>query len=341
MSEKTKLVSPADWKTADTDGEPVGLVKATSCTPSYIEPKDIGGEERVIAWTVSTESRDRDGDRIKVAGWELTNFRKSPVVMWNHDYGLAPIGRAIKVWKDFSGPTGSRLRMLKQFTPEGMNPLADTVFEMAKNGFLNSASVGFIPKEFEKDPDMDEDDRQRHIFGGFLFKKQELLESSVVPIPSNPTAIQEARSIGINLVPYVEWAEKQLDGETQSHLFIPRKTLEEVYTLSKDTNGCSFTVNEDLEEDGEGDQEELTIKHVMSAAEDALDLAMIALSEIEELKSQINQEDTEDNTESVDTSAESFDTTQSLDTSPPSDEDENLFEVDLDDALQDVLGGAS
>ena len=43
------------------------------------------------------------------------------------------------------------------------------------------------------------------------FRRQSLLEFSSVPVPSNPQALVEARSAGIDLEPAIEWATRTLD----------------------------------------------------------------------------------------------------------------------------------
>nr|WP_282599866.1 HK97 family phage prohead protease [Paenibacillus dendritiformis] len=64
--------------------------------------------------------------------------------------------------------------------------MTDTVYELYKGGFMKATSVGFPVKEFEP--------RQG---GGTLYKKQELLELSAVPVPANPEALKFAKSIGL------------------------------------------------------------------------------------------------------------------------------------------------
>jgi hypothetical protein len=51
-----------------------------------------------------------------------------------------------------------------------------------------------------------------------------LLEISVCPVPCNPSALTEARSIGIDTAPLIEWAEKVLD--TGDTVFLPKTELE-------------------------------------------------------------------------------------------------------------------
>ncbi len=224
MAGDLTFVESSEWKATDEEGRnDLALVKAVSGDPEPIDAKAADGEDRVIAWTVSDEGVDRDGDIIRQAGWDLKNFRKNPVVMWAHQYREPPIGRATKVWIDKEGKS-PRLRMLKQFTSQEENPFGYMIYNLAKSKFLRTASVGFIPREFEPQ----EEGR------GLFFKKAELLESSVVPIPSNPRALDEAKGVaGIDLTPYVEWAEKLLDGEYGPGLWVPRAKVEEVFKMSR------------------------------------------------------------------------------------------------------------
>jgi hypothetical protein len=70
---------------------------------------------------------------------------------------------------------------------------ADTVYRLAKAGYLSSTSVGFIGSEAE--PRLNE----KGEYVGKRYKRMELLETSIVPVPSNPfaTMMTEARSKGI------------------------------------------------------------------------------------------------------------------------------------------------
>lgn len=179
--------------------------------------------ERVIPWTVSTQVRDRDGDVIVQSGINLKLFRKNPVVLWAHDYRQPPIGRALDIWTD-DGRNGPRLRMLKQFTSEEENPFGFMIYRLAKAGYLKAASIGFVPTKFEIDQEAQAEGRI-----GYKFLKTDLLESSVVPVPSNPLALQEAKSVHeIDLTPMVAWAEEILDQGESAGLTIKRKTIEVV-----------------------------------------------------------------------------------------------------------------
>ena len=142
--------------------------------------KQFGQEEdRILRFIGSTEAQDRDGDIISSSGWELENYKKNPVFLWAHDYSIPPIGKAIDV-----RVRNKQLIFDIQFPEEGVYPLADTVYKLYKGGFLNATSVGFVGKQAEP------------IANGSKYIRQELLELSAVPVPSNPTALQQAKSKG-------------------------------------------------------------------------------------------------------------------------------------------------
>lgn len=191
-----------------------------------VDPK---GLERAVTFTISDESRDRDRDVIKQSGWDLKAFRNNPVALWAHNHKELPIGRLVKIWKDH-GPNGPRLRAIKQFTPEEIDKsMGYTVFRMIQEGFLKAASVGFRPIKFEPDTD---DEMGR----GMRLLKNELLESSVVPVGSNANAFVEAKSSGIDMTPVIEWCVKTLDTCAGPGIWVPQtqilKLHEEIKTKS-------------------------------------------------------------------------------------------------------------
>jgi len=137
------------------------------------EVKKLG--DRNYEFTASTSTVDRDGEVIDAKGWDLKNFKKNPVIMYAHDYRSLPIGKAPKVWL-----TGGKLKNTVSFPPEGTYEFADIVERLVDTGYLKTESVGFIP-----DPDkIIEGDGKKT--PKRTYKKQELLEISIVPVPSNP-----------------------------------------------------------------------------------------------------------------------------------------------------------
>lgn len=179
------------------------------------EIKEVDVTARTLSFTISTASPDRDKDTIDPGGWQLASFQKNPVVMWAHDYDQLPIARAISIVNE-----GVRLTSIAQFATRDLSPFADSVYQMLKAGFLNATSVGFRPLTYELNADR----------GGVDFKSQELFEYSVVPIPANPDALISARSVGIDLSPFKQWAERVLDSQ-EPGLWLPKAQVAHVFKL--------------------------------------------------------------------------------------------------------------
>lgn len=174
---------------------------------------------RKIRFCFSDATVDRAGDSIAADGWQIDGFMKNPVALWAHESSEPPIGRASNV-----GPTGGKFMGDIEFMPSDMSPFADSIYRMVKGKFINAVSVGFLPIEWSFVNDKDRP-------FGMEFKKQELLEISVCPVPCNPNALIEARAKGIDTAPLREWAEKLLDGD--GRVWIPRTLLAETFKLAK------------------------------------------------------------------------------------------------------------
>jgi hypothetical protein len=145
--------------------------------------KDINENARTLVIVGTDETKDRDGDVISIKGWVLDNFLKNPVFLYGHDYHSVPIGAASKVVRR---KNPDRLEFHEKFPSRGIYPFADMIFELFREKILNASSVGFIPIEWEPlDKDTDPNG-----WNGRKFIKQELLELSAVPVPSNPAALQ-------------------------------------------------------------------------------------------------------------------------------------------------------
>jgi HK97 family phage prohead protease len=128
---------------------------------------------------ISTDDVDRDGDTIAVAGWQLQNYRRNPVVLWAHDPRQLPIGKATRI----EAQRGRGLIAEWQWAP---HPFAAQVREAWNSGYLNATSVGFKPLKYEP-----------NAHGGINFREQELLEFSIVAIPSNSSATRGLKALGL------------------------------------------------------------------------------------------------------------------------------------------------
>lgn len=137
-------------------------------------------ENGIIDIRVSDETLDRYGEIISASGWRLENYRKNPVIQNSHQYGdiMFTIGRALH-----TEVGGSQLIQRWQFAID-VNPFARIAYGLYRGGFLNTASVGFIPVRWENGTDKTTWRRK--------YLEQELLEVSAVGIPANPNALMLA-----------------------------------------------------------------------------------------------------------------------------------------------------
>jgi HK97 family phage prohead protease len=134
---------------------------------------------RTVRFTLSDGSVDRMGDCISASGWELDAYRRNPVVLWAHDSSQPPIGKMTSVFI-----SGDRLIGDVRFASPEVYEFADQIYRLITAGYIKSGSVGFIPLEFKFSD-------SRH--GGIDFRRQELLEFSICPVPANANALIEAR----------------------------------------------------------------------------------------------------------------------------------------------------
>jgi HK97 family phage prohead protease len=187
-----QLVSAANFKSLNrslklTKGYGLGLYK------QMIAPAElVGAEDRALRFTISTGVVDREQDRVALAGWDLANFKRNPVVLWGHDASRLPIGRAFDIRIEDAALKAS-VEFIPSDTPEA-GPFAEAVYRLARGGFIAATSVGFRPIKWEytRDQGRGADDW----FPGIDFEQQELVEFSVVTVPANPEALIEAPGPG-------------------------------------------------------------------------------------------------------------------------------------------------
>lgn len=181
-----QIVTPTRFKQLNRNrnatGSAVALRKQMAMPIEAIE-----GDERCLRFTISTGAVDRERDTIALAGWDLRNFLRNPVVLWGHDANALPIGRAFDVGIE-GGALKASVRFIPTDTPE-RGQFADAVYRLARQGFLGATSVGFRPLQwsFTDDAERGADDW----FPGIDFLQQELVEFSVVTVPANPEALLE------------------------------------------------------------------------------------------------------------------------------------------------------
>lgn len=175
--------------------------------------KVISKDARTIDFVISTASIDRDTDIIDPKGWVLDNYLKNPIVLWAHDSSLPPIGKSLRTVVE-----GGKLISTCKFAPKEISEFADMIFQMYLEGYMNAVSVGFRALEYTYS---EEDSRP----WGMNFIRQELMEYSCVPVPSNPDALVDAKNAGIDTGLLKTWAKHVLE---ENDLLLPRSVIDEL-----------------------------------------------------------------------------------------------------------------
>lgn len=186
-----QLVSAAQFKLWSKRQQPMRTVGVRKQMIAPVDPVEAGGL-RALRFTISSGIVDREQDRIALAGWDLANFARNPVVLWGHDAERLPIGRAFDVRIE-----DSCLKASVEFVPADIpeaGQFAEAVYRLAQSGFIAATSVGFRPVKWEytNDPTRGGDDW----FPGIDFEQQELVELSIVTVPANPEALIDAPGPG-------------------------------------------------------------------------------------------------------------------------------------------------
>jgi HK97 family phage prohead protease len=186
------------------------------------------GDSITIRGLASTNSVDRAGDVILQTAWlkGLDNYKKNPIILFNHNYDQ-PIGKAADI-----RVTDKGLELVAK-----ISAAADDVYQLVKEGILCTFSVGFMIKDAEYNEATD----------GFIIKDAELYEVSVVSVPCNQDAtFSLSKSFG-STEEYENYKSVYLAGHslTAKEVKISRKVSD---TLSGAKNASMEKINMNPEE---------------------------------------------------------------------------------------------
>jgi len=137
-----------------------------------------------MEFILSDATADRYDDSIVAEGWDLKNFVRNPIALFNHNSDF-PIGR----WEKLLVKDGA-LRGHLQVAPKGTSARIDEIRALIDAGILRAVSVGFRPIESEPIAESK--------YGGMRYLKSELVETSLVSVPANPNALAVAKSLKIS-----------------------------------------------------------------------------------------------------------------------------------------------
>jgi len=169
-------------------------------------------ETRTVEFVISDDTRDRHGTVIPVDNWKLENYNKNGIVGYQHEvYGGG-------IFESGSNPDSvlgigkasiedGKLIGRVTFEPAEINPLAEKIFQKVLHGTLKATSVGF--RELKRNSGKWGEGEQAidGVNPTYYYGPVELLEFSIVNIPSNPKALRR------QLDEEIENATKELNEE--------------------------------------------------------------------------------------------------------------------------------
>jgi hypothetical protein len=157
---------------------------------------DVSKGERAVVAKISVEVCDRQGEVVRVDGINSKDYEANPLLCWQHDYTLPPIGKCESLKR-----VGDALVAKFIFAerpdnhPTDCEWLPDVAFDLYQQGAMNGFSIGFVPVEIRHATNADRErwgDETQRIIG-----KCNLLEVSAVTLPANPEAVSVLVSKGM------------------------------------------------------------------------------------------------------------------------------------------------
>ena len=145
--------------------------------------KETDDKERTIVSYVSSETKDRSNDIIRLDGLKTEGYKKNPIVFADHDH-TKPIGK--NLWLKIGDVDGKKMLIAK--TKFNSTQLGNDRYELHRDGFLNAWSVGIIVKAYKEFDD-----------GGWDITESELYEYSSVGVPANPDAVDINKIMDLNI----------------------------------------------------------------------------------------------------------------------------------------------
>ncbi len=157
------------------------------------DPKTVE-DTREMDFIISTSDRDRHRTVLNPDGWQLDNYALNPIVMYNHQgYADNPFIKSdpddiiAKSIVNLDTVKGRKVLTSKAtFESKDINNTAEKVFRKLIFGSLRAVSVGFLEHGVGKMVDIKDANGKGE--KTYHFEGQELLEWSVVHIPSNAKA---------------------------------------------------------------------------------------------------------------------------------------------------------
>lgn len=199
------------------------------------EVDDEGVSDIVARAKISTERVDTYKSTLNVEGWELSDYKRNPVVLFAHESWELPVGRDIGAFADLDVRA---LYGITRFVGPALGEDEAKVGRWVAAGMLNATSVGFMPLEWEVDEERDDGESW---WLPIRYLRQALHEYSWVPVPANADCLVDGRAaekMGISKRELREMLEQALD--SSEVFYIPRAQL---LQLKRSNLGASIAVD--------------------------------------------------------------------------------------------------
>jgi HK97 family phage prohead protease len=171
-----------DW------GDDEGVLFSRKASGFETKATTFDPENRTVDVVMTTPMKDRDDEIIQPKAFEETidAFKDNPVVLFNHKaFDEPPIGTVIP---DSINITPKEMTGTVQFRPKGRSALADKVADAVEDQVLTKVSIGFKVRGIEEKAD-----GERTVI---VITKADLVELSIVSVPSNPEARIKSTTMG-------------------------------------------------------------------------------------------------------------------------------------------------
>ena len=147
-------------------------------------------ETRTVEFVISDETRDRHGTVIPIKSWDIKNYNKNGIVGYQHEVygGWGEPNPDLILGRGEAFVEDGKLIGRVTFEPAEINPLAEKIFQKVLHGTLKATSVGF--RETVRGAWGEDEEAVNGKNPTYYFGQVELLEISIVNIPSNPNALR-------------------------------------------------------------------------------------------------------------------------------------------------------
>jgi hypothetical protein len=189
---------------------------------------------------ISNNSVNRFKYRVLTAGGRLEPYKENPVILWGHNLGGVPIGTMTDIRVE-----GDQITGLPDFDDDDLEAMR--IYKKYEKGLVKAGSIGFEPLAWSEDP---ADMLPGQI--GPTVTEWELMEFSLLPVPSNRDALQlgydvsEATSIKVAQLP-----KKQTQSPRSMELILSQLGLDATATEQQAVDAIAGLQNQMLQRDVE------------------------------------------------------------------------------------------